>query len=105
MRWKSLYNRRVVQKAKSEHWQPWFAWYPVRFKNKLTGLYETVWLEEVYRKNSNIYRNNIEWEYSDLASIMLENERSEPTEECASELDPQAAMQQRFSQYTKGIII
>ena len=48
-------------------WKPWFAWYPIIYEGK------TVWLEKIYRRQSNGWVSTVyvpKYQYTDLFGMM-----------------------------------
>lgn len=59
----------VLQEAKPEPWEKWFAWHPVTIKGKRR------WMKTVYRRTKLKFgdqRLNREWEYGDMFDVLKE---------------------------------
>ena len=59
----------VARKIETTPWKPWFAWRPVKIKNK------RIWMKKVYRRCINTYVDHDNWkryEYGDMFDVLKE---------------------------------
>ena len=61
--------KNVARKTEVGPWKEWFAWRPVKIKNK------RIWMKKVYRRSINTYVDQDDWtryEYGDIFDVLKE---------------------------------